>query len=160
MPVCRSIALALLVLCLTSLSACMKSPSVGFENATGDSIILRTSVDSWFDVGDCDTGKPKGAINRQGSYTLADGERLCLRAKPRKDNLPAGELISEMAVIRDARRCLTLRRDDIIDAIERSNGFNVVKITNELCPAADVAAAVQDPDDADADSIDDAQDED
>lgn len=159
MPVCRSIALALLALSLASLGACMKAPSVGFENVTGDSVILRTSVDSWFDVSDCDTGQTKGAINRQGSYTLEDGQRICLRAKPRKDNLPAGELISEMSVIRDARRCLTLRRDDILDAIERSNGFNVVKITSELCPAADVALVT--PDEADdADIVDDAQDED
>lgn len=132
----------------------MKSPSVGFENATSDSIILRTSVDTWFDVGDCDTGKPKGAINRQGTYTLEEGERLCLRAKPRKDDLPAGEFISEMAVIRDARRCMTLRRDDILDAIERSNGFNVVKITNELCPAGE-AEAVSEASDEDAELADD-----
>lgn len=137
----------------------MKSPSVGFENVTGDSVIVRTSVDNWFDVSDCDTGQTKGAINRQGSYTLEDGQRICLRAKPRKDSLPAGELISEMTVIRDARRCLTLRRDDILDSIERSNGFNVVKITSELCPAADVVAATSDATDDD-NSADDAQNED
>lgn len=133
MPACRSIALAVLVLCLASMNACMKSPSIGFENATGDSIILRTSVDTWFRVSDCDSGKAKGAINRQGMYTLEDGDKLCMTAKPRKDKLPAGELISEASVVRDARRCLTLHRDDILDKIERSNGFNVVKITEELC---------------------------
>lgn len=118
----------------------MKSPSLGFENATGDSIILRTSVDSWFHVTDCDSGKAKGAINRQGMYTLKDGEKICMTAKARKDKLPAGELISEASVVRDARRCLTLQRDDILDRLERSNGFNVVKITEELCPGVDPLA--------------------
>lgn len=135
MPAPKRIALAALVLCLASLNACMKSPSLGFENATGDEIILRASVDSWFRVADCDSEKPKGAINRQGTYTLKKGERLCMTAKARKDKLPAGELISEATVIRDARRCVTLHRDEILDAVQRSNGFNVVKITDELCPA-------------------------
>lgn len=148
----RSIVLAVLVLCTASLNACMKSPVIGFENATEDSILLRTSVDSWFHVEDCDTGSAKGAINRQGSYTLEKGEKLCMKAKPRKDDLPAGELVSEASVIRDARRCLTLHRDDILDAVERSGGFNVVRITEELCPAvdavpsADSAADVEDDD--------------
>jgi len=135
----RSLVLALL--CGIAFAACMKAPTVAFENATASQLTLRASVDSWFRVSECNTGDVKGAINLQGTYQVEPGERLCMQAKARKDNVPAAELISRMVVLRDAQRCLALSRDEILDRIERSGGFNAYKITDELCPGVGEDAA-------------------
>lgn len=132
-------------LCAVSLSACMKSPTIAFENATGSELILRTSVDSWFHASECNAGKSLGAINRQGNFTLEPGQRLCLKAKARKDKAPAGELVSKLVVMRDGQRCYTANRDDILAQVTRSGGFSAVILTDVVCPPvapAPVAAPV------------------
>lgn len=152
----RYLPLVVLVALLASLSACIKTPTVGFENATQDKIILRASVDDWYYVKDCDSGRDRGAINRQGNFSMDPNSRLCMKVQGRKDSLPAGELISQVDVIRDARRCVTLSRDQIIDGQKLSRGFSVYTIDDELCPAAIVpAASIQDDEDADDDLDDD-----
>lgn len=137
----RSLVFALL--CGTAFAACMKAPTVAFENATASPLTLRASVDSWFSISECNSGNVKGAMNLQGTYEIQSGQRLCMQAKGRKDSVPAAELISRMVVLRDAQRCLTLSRDEILNHIERSGGFNAYKITEERCPA--VAAAPSRP---------------
>lgn len=133
----RSLVLALL--CGTSLVACVKAPTVAFENATASELTLRASVDSWFRVTECNSGDVKGAINLEGTFQVAPGQRLCMKAKARKDDVPAAELISRMVVLRDAQRCMALTRDEIRSGLKRSGGFNAFRITEELC-APGVAA--------------------
>lgn len=135
----RSLVLALF--CASSFAACMKAPTVAFENATAGELVLRTSVDGWFQISECNSGDVQGAINLQGTFDLESGERLCMKAKPRKDSVPAAELVSRVVVLRDAQRCLSLDRDDIQSNLERSGGFLTYVITEQLCSAANAAAA-------------------
>lgn len=135
----RSILVA--TMCAASLSACMKSPTLAFENATGSELIFRASVDSWFNASECNSGKALGAINRQGNFTIQPGQRLCMKAKARKDGKPAGELISQIIVMRDGQRCFTANRDQILSSVTRSGGFSAVVMTEDVCPAVVAPAA-------------------
>ena len=133
--------LVLVLLRGSSLAACMKAPTVAFENATASELIVRTSVDTWFRVSECNSGDVKGSINLQGTFELEPGQRLCLKAKPRKDDVPAAELISRVVVLRDAQRCLALTRDDLQNNLTRAGGFNAYVISEDLCAGAAQDAA-------------------
>lgn len=152
----RTLPFAILVATLVSLSACVKTPTVGFENDTQDKIILRASVDEWHYVTDCDTGRDRGAINRQGNFSMEPNTRICMRVEGRKDALPAGELVSQVDVIRSARRCASLNRDQIIDGQTKSRGFSVFKIDDAICPPEELPPVAPADDEAD----DNAEDED
>ena len=120
--------------CAVSMSACMKSPTLAFYNGTSDDLQVRVEVDSWFSVRNCNSGQTLTSMNQQGGFALPAGQFVCMSAKARKDELPAAELISRVAVVRDGQRCLTANRDQLRDATERAGGYQALRITDDVCP--------------------------
>lgn len=132
--------LLLLGFCAVGMSACAKAPSFSVYNATSDELLVRASVDSWFAVSNCTTGDTMGSMNQQDAFDVPVGQHVCLKAKPRKDDLPAAELVSRLIVIRDGNRCMTLTRDQLRDSLQRTSGILSLRVTETNCPAVGAAA--------------------
>ena len=123
-----------------SFGACVHVDSVRVTNETEDPILVRATVDRWFNAFDCGTRAELGGFNREGLLPVEPGESICLdgHQSDRELKYDAREHLLTVTVMRDTERCYAATSDSLMDFYEKDRGYQTFVVDDDICPEPEV----------------------